>query len=65
MVVSITAEQRLLGREDDKRHVIFLDIDGVLQPCTSQKRFEHDMNQTQVDVAKRMKDDRYLNIGCV
>ena len=62
MVVSITAEQRLLGREDDKRHVVFLDIDGVLQPCTSQKRFEHDISQTQVDMAKRMKDDRYLEL---
>jgi hypothetical protein len=30
------------------KKVIFLDIDGVLQPCGSQKRFDH----TENNVAK-------------
>jgi hypothetical protein len=33
------------------RQVIFLDIDGVLQPFGRQDRFNHDLEQLQKDLA--------------
>ena len=45
-----------------KRKVIFLDIDGVLQPCSNQYRFDHDMYQTRQDMAEKFQDDRYLEL---
>lgn len=62
MSYSNSIEQRSQGREDSQRHVVFLDIDGVLQPCSSQKRFNHDLIQTRADIAKRMGDSRYLEL---
>ncbi len=42
--------------------VIFLDIDGVLQPLRSQKRFKHDMEQLRVDLAAKYANDEYLEM---
>ena len=39
MIISISTEDRLKDRADEERRVIFLDIDGVLQPASSQERF--------------------------
>ena len=62
MIISIDTEKRLHDRKDSERHVIFLDIDGVLQPCCSQKRFEHDLEQTKIMVAEEMKEKGYLEL---
>lgn len=62
MIHSNIIEQRLSGRPDNRRHVVFLDIDGVLQPCSSQKRFDHDLIQTRADIAEKMGDSRYLEL---
>lgn len=51
------------------RHVVFLDIDGVLQPTSSQHRFEHDLDilrdrlATEVDTGYRALDK--YDIGAV
>lgn len=62
MIISTSTKQPLGGRRDEERHVVFLDIDGVLQPCSSQKRFEHDMEQTRADIAEKMGDSRCLEL---
>ena len=41
-------------KEDSERKVIFLDIDGVMQPCCNENRFRHDIRQTQKDVAEKI-----------
>ncbi len=51
------------------RKVIFLDIDGVLQPLSSEKRFDHDLDKLQEKFAKEVnpeyaKMDKY-DIGAV
>jgi len=46
------------------RTVIFLDIDGVLQPLRSQKRFTHDLRQLQTELAQRFANDAYLEMDC-
>ena len=40
--------------------VIFLDIDGVLQPLSSQHRFEHDLDELRTQLAIKYKNDDYL-----
>ena len=35
------------------RRVVFLDIDGVLQPTSSQKRFDHDLEALRESLAER------------
>ena len=49
-------------KEDSERKVIFLDIDGVMQPCCNENRFRHDIRQTQKDVAEKMGDEGYLKL---
>jgi len=49
--------------KEAKRTVIFLDIDGVLQPVSSQKRFEHDREQLRRDLAARFEDPAYLDMN--
>ncbi len=44
------------------RTVIFLDIDGVLQPLGSQKRFDHDMEKLREDLAAKFDNDEYLEM---
>jgi hypothetical protein len=45
-----------------KRHVIFLDIDGVLQPKGRQDRFNHDLEQLCKDLAAKYENDEYLEM---
>lgn len=44
------------------RTVIFLDIDGVLQPGISQKRFSHDLDKLRERLAIQFKDEKYLSM---
>jgi len=39
-----------------------LDIDGVLQPLGSQKRFDHDMEKLREDLAAKFDNDEYLEM---
>ncbi|MYB35494.1 MAG: hypothetical protein F4X92_10355 [Gammaproteobacteria bacterium] len=58
-------------REEPKdRAVIFLDIDGVLQPYSSQKRFDHDLHELLKTLAAEYDDELYLeldrfDLGCI
>ena len=45
------------------RHVIFLDIDGVLQPWGRQDRFNHDLEQLKKDLASKYNNDEYLQLS--
>ena len=47
----------------DGRKVIFLDIDGVLQPKGQQDRFDHDMKVLPKQMAEKYHEDEYLSIG--
>lgn len=47
---------------DNAKKIIFLDIDGVLQPGWSQKRFDHDLEQTRIDMADKFHDEAYSNL---
>ncbi len=62
MIGSTSTKPMSGGLRDEERHVVFLDIDGVLQPCSSQKRFDHDLIQTRADIAEKMGDSRYLEL---
>lgn len=42
--------------------VIFLDIDGVLQPLMSQTRFKHNLEELCVQLAHTYQNDEYLNM---
>ena len=53
MMISIRATDKLKDRPDEERKVIFLDIDGVLQPTTAQERFNHDMDALKVELAEK------------
>lgn len=44
------------------RQIIFLDIDGVLQPHGKQDRFEHDLDQLRKDLAAKYHNDDYLQM---
>lgn len=44
------------------RTVIFLDIDGVLQPTWKQDRFKHDMDELRRTLAARYANDEYLTM---
>ncbi len=46
----------------DEKCVLFLDIDGVLQPTWSQKRFDYDIDALQKAIAELFNDDGYLKI---
>ena len=41
------------GTSPRKQRIIFLDIDGVLQPTSSQKRFDHDLEALRERLAER------------
>lgn len=43
------------------KKIIFLDIDGVLQPTSSQKRFKHDMNKLRDRLAQE-SDEKYKDM---
>ena len=42
------------------KNIIFLDIDGVIQPPYYERRFEHDMEALQYYLANKYSDDIYL-----
>ena len=44
------------------RKVLFLDIDGVLQPTTNQYRFDHDMDALKEQLAKEYNEPAYLEL---
>ncbi len=46
----------------DERCVLFLDIDGVLQPTWSQKRFDYDLDALQKAIAEFFNDEGYLKL---
>jgi HAD domain in Swiss Army Knife RNA repair proteins len=48
--------------QNPNRTVIFLDIDGVLQPLGSQKRFRHDLEKLRIELAARYDNDEYLEM---
>ncbi len=47
---------------DKGRKVIFLDIDGVLQPLGSQLRFRHDLEALREQLAQHYQNDAYLEM---
>lgn len=47
--------------ENKERKVIFLDIDGVLQPDT-QYRFEHDLDETQRMLSKKYNNEEFVTL---
>ncbi len=47
---------------ENLRRVIFLDIDGVIQPHSSQKRFRHDLKKLREELAAKYEDDAYLEM---
>ena len=49
--------------ETRRRTVIFLDIDGVLQPPHRQTRFKHDLEELRRFLADRLADSSYLNVN--
>ncbi len=51
MVTNVTAQP-----------IVFLDIDGVLQPIYNEKRFDIDMEALQHELAEKFDDDIYLKI---
>ena len=52
-----------IGFKKDKRNIIFLDIDGVLQPYSSQKRFEYDPEPLIEDLCQKTNNDIYRKIN--
>ena len=48
------------GEEKPGRAVIFLDIDGVLQPPGNQRRFRHDLDALKQDLADGLDNEAYL-----
>lgn len=51
-----------MDKAENKRRVIFLDIDGVLQPDWHRERFKHDRKKLQQELAEKYLDQRYLKI---
>ncbi len=43
--------------------IIFLDIDGVLQPCSSKERFQHDLYALQKELAEKFNNEDYLKMN--
>ena len=41
--------------------IVFLDIDGVLQPFTNLKRFDCNLQAVKKEVAKKLNDNSYLD----
>lgn len=42
------------------RRVIFLDIDGVLQPDSNRDRFNHNLIQLRQEIAEKYNDENYM-----
>ena len=48
--------------ERSERRVIFLDIDGVLQPGVNESRFKHDMDALKEELARKYHEPAYLEL---
>lgn len=57
-------ENRLFLRKDINfnNNIIFLDIDGVLQPYNNDYRFKYDLNKLQTYLSEKYNNSIYLNI---
>ncbi|MCY4628629.1 MAG: HAD domain-containing protein [Acidobacteria bacterium] len=51
-----------MSTDTSVRRVIFLDIDGVLQPVSGQKRFRHDLDALREGLAERFRDSLYRRL---
>ena len=49
----------LNNEENKKQNILFLDIDGVIQPYHNQERFNHDMDKTVEFLCKKYNTDIY------
>ena len=58
----VTGEAAFIEERQGVMKVIFLDIDGVLQPSTNQKRFDVDRKETAAMLAKQYCDDIYTEL---
>ena len=47
---------------ENTKVVIFLDIDGVLQPHGRQNRFRHDLEELKQELARQYNNDEYLEM---
>lgn len=63
MVFSVNKYEELKNRPDEKRRVVFLDIDGVLQPVNAQDRFKHDMEALKAELAEKYGDEHFLELN--
>ncbi len=52
----------LMNQEERSRVVIFLDIDGVLQPPMNQARFKHDLEVLRRTIAEDFSDGSYFDL---
>ncbi|GAB6888474.1 hypothetical protein JCM13304A_19730 [Desulfothermus okinawensis JCM 13304] len=43
--------------------IVFLDIDGVLQPSYYQRRFKHDLDKLQAGLAQKYNDSGFLKLN--
>ncbi len=62
MIISYSVEEKLKKRPDEERKVVFLDIDGVLQPTTAQDRFNHNMESLKKELAEKYNDNHFLEL---
>jgi hypothetical protein len=44
------------------RTVVFLDIDGVIQPLSNNRRFKHDLEKLREELAVKYNNDEYLEM---
>ena len=47
-------------KDDIKKNIIFLDIDGVIQPYSQDSRFEHELEKLPAYFAERYNDKSFL-----
>ena len=51
-----------MQHEPQRRTVIFLDIDGVLQPHGKQTRFDHDLEELRRVLSEKLDDASYMDV---
>lgn len=51
-----------MPKKTQGRCIVFLDIDGVMQPHTNQMRFKHDREALRKKLAKDLDDNSYLKM---
>ena len=60
--IDFIQENRKKKNSNNKKRVVFLDIDGVLQPYSNQYRFDHNMQETIDYLCKKYNDEIYREI---